>query len=261
MHAQQEYSDRWKKDRSSFDLSAFSGIVLGALLVAGGARLGDGLFHPGAALVFVLLGTLVAVWLTHSLRDGFRLVARTLSRNPVPVETWSEYLFAVGWLLRRSGILALEPAVEKTPDALLRRGLQFFTDGIGADSTERILETGIDSMEAKHRADFALAATVGLGSVAFGLVGLILGLWSDQSLQVAVVPLWWGVAVGGLFHLLRGKLRERSAAELLQKRVIKESIVALHEGDNPYIVLLRQNMLLPPAQRLQADQLSRQFDS
>lgn len=263
VHAQQEHPDRRKKDKAPFAFSAFSGLVLGGLLVAGGARLGDGLFHPGAALVFVLLGALVAVWLAHSLRDGlrlFRLVGRTLYRRSVPAETWSEYMFAVCWLLRRSGLPALEPVQKKAPDALLCRGLQFFADGVDTASTSQILESEIDSMEEKHRADLALAATVGLGGVAFGLVGLVLGLWSGQSLQAAVVPLWWGVAVGGLFYLLRCKLRERNSAEALQKRIIKEAIVALQEGDNPYIVLLRQNTLLPPAQRLQADELSRQLD-
>jgi chemotaxis protein MotA len=134
-------------------------------------------------------------------------------------------------------------------------------DGIEESVIEDILSNEIDFIEERHKTGAEMLTSMGALSPAFGMIGTLIGLvimlqnLQDTSaigpaMAVALITTFYGAVLANLVFIpFSGKLRVRSAQELLLKRLTLEGILAISAGNNPRVVEQKLNSFLAPRLR------------
>jgi chemotaxis protein MotA len=74
-------------------------------------------------------------------------------------------------------------------------------------------------------------------------------------MAVALITTFYGAIIANLVAIpMTGKLKIRSAEEILQKRMIMEGIMSIQSGDNPRIVEQKLNTFIAPKLRQTASE-------
>ena len=69
-------------------------------------------------------------------------------------------------------------------------------------------------------------------------------------MAVALITTFYGVILANLvFHPISGKLRTRSAEELLIKQLIIKGVLSIQAGDNPRILEKKLHSFIAPVER------------
>jgi len=162
---------------------------------------------------------------------------------------------------RREGLLALEDEAASVEDAFLSKGVQLVVDGTDPELVRSILETELSFLENRHRTGAAMFETMASLAPSFGMVGTLIGLIQmmgtlddpekiGPGMAVALVTTFYGTILANLvFTPLAGKLKVRSAEEILLREVMIEGILSIQAGDNPRIVEEKLNAFLAPKVR------------
>ncbi len=248
------------------DIATVIGIVAAFGLVIWGIMLGGSLsqFWDAPSVAIVLGGTAASL-----------LVSFPVSRIVSMVSVLRKAFFAVpqapdaviGKMVRyaerarREGMLALEEESESEPDDFLRKGLRLAVDGTDPNLLEKILETDIGQIEARHKSGKSILDTAGTFAPAFGMIGTLIGLVNmlaaleDPSsigagMATALITTFYGALLANAVFLpMAGKLELRSAEEILVKEMIIDGIMAIQSGDSPRIVEEKLKSFLSPSQR------------
>ena len=162
---------------------------------------------------------------------------------------------------RQEGLLSLEDSVEEVEDDFLKSGMHLIIDGTEPDEVRDIMETEIEYLEKRHKRGQQLFLAMAKYSPAFGMVGTLIGLINmlasmddpstiGPSMAVALITTMYGAGIANLICLpIAGKLKLRSAGELLLKQLCIEGIMAIQSGDNPRIVEGKLKAFISPSQR------------
>ena len=149
---------------------------------------------------------------------------------------------------RREGLLSLEGDVESIDDPFIRHGLQMVIDGLEPDTVEEILDIEIESMQARHGKGIDMFAKMGGYSPTFGVLGTVMGLVSvlsnlsdpsglGESIATAFIATLFGVGAANILWLpISANLKGKDAAEVAERRLALDAILAIQAGDNPRIV-------------------------
>ncbi|MCB1183748.1 motility protein A [bacterium] len=166
---------------------------------------------------------------------------------------------------RREGMLALEEDSENETDAFLRKGLRLAVDGTDPQLLEKILETDVEQIEARHSEGAKVLSAGGTFAPAFGMIGTLIGLVNMLSsledptqigagMATALITTFYGAVLANAFFLpLSGKLETRSKEEMMIKGMIIDGIMAIQSGDSPRIVEEKLKSFLSPAMRDKVD--------
>ncbi|MFH1060206.1 MAG: MotA/TolQ/ExbB proton channel family protein [Pseudomonadota bacterium] len=253
------------------DLATVVGITSAFALVVVAMTLGGSISMfidiPSALIVFG--GTLGVTLINYPLRDVLKLVAVTkhvffqkLHSAPEMIARFVE----LSSKARREGILALEPAVRELDDAFFAKGLQLTIDGVEPPAIKEILETEIDYVAERHRLGAEIFMTLGTFAPALGMIGTLTGLvqmlqnMSDPSsigpaMAVAIITTFYGAVLANMLFLpMSGKLKNRSAEEVMIKELMLHGILAIARGDNPRVIEQKLHSFIPPAARTSAFQ-------
>jgi chemotaxis protein MotA len=107
----------------------------------------------------------------------------------------------------------------------------------------------------------SVVSAMALYAPAFGMIGTLVGLvqmltsMDDPSqigvgMAVALLTTLYGALLANVILLpLVGKLKVRTATELLQKEIIIEGILSIQSGDNPRIVEQKLKAFVSPLVR------------
>lgn len=169
---------------------------------------------------------------------------------------------------RREGLLALEEQARSIDDPFFRRGLQLAIDGADPDMVSEVMDADIAAMSARHKQGSKQLTAVGIFAPTFGIIGAVIGLIHTMHLldspeklgygiAAAFTATFWGVfSANAIFLPLGAKLGVMSAAEIAQKRLIAEGVLAIQSGANPRLLddMLRSS--LPPSERGDAEKKS-----
>lgn len=162
---------------------------------------------------------------------------------------------------RRDGLLALESEIEQIDDPFTKKGLQLVVDGTDADDVREILELEIMSMQTRHkvpesmfRSASGFAPTMGVLGTVVSLVHVLGNLDDPSSLgpaiSVAFLATLWGVGAANVIFLpVATKLKELSGAEVNEREMLIEGVLAVQRGDNPRMVAEKLMTFVPPAER------------
>ena len=163
---------------------------------------------------------------------------------------------------RREGLLALEDEAKAIDDAFLQKGIQLAVDGTDPELVRTILETEVAYVQERHAVGANIFATAGGFAPTLGVIGTVAGLvhmlanLSDPgsmgpSIASAFIATLLGVSSANLIFLpIAGKLKNRSAGEVLVREIMMEGILSIQAGDNPRVVEEKLKAFLAPAQRV-----------
>jgi chemotaxis protein MotA len=95
---------------------------------------------------------------------------------------------------------------------------------------------------------------MGMTGTLIGLVKMLMQMNDPStigpSMSVAFVSTFYGVISANLiFHPIAGKLRTRSAQELMLKQLIIGGILSVQSGDNPRVVEQKLHSFVSPEKR------------
>jgi len=219
-------------------------LVLGAILKgAGVAALGS-----RAAFVIVVLGTFAAIFVQTSLpvlQHALR-IARWVVRPPAH-DAAAQISKLVSWsgLMRKQGLLALEPLISREEDPFLRKGLQLVVDGSEPDDIRAILEVELDTREHADIAGARVFEGMGIYSPTLGIIGAVLGLMAvmqnlndpsklGMGIAAAFTATVYGIGLANLVFLpMAAKLKAAIAAQSQMREMLIEGLISIAEGENP----------------------------
>jgi len=248
------------------DLATIVGIIVGFGLVAAAMMLGGGLMwfiNPPSALI-VIGGTIGATLINYPLKDIFNVVGvarHVFFHKPTSLPETIETLIGMSKTARREGILALEKKIEELDDPFFAKGVGLMVDGIEPGTLSKIMQTELEFLEERHRLGAEIFTTMGNFAPAMGMVGTLIGLvqmlmqMEDPSaigpaMAVALITTFYGIILANLLFLpIAGKLKTRSAQEILEKQMIISGILSVQSGDNPRILEQKLHSFIPPDER------------
>ena len=146
---------------------------------------------------------------------------------------------------RREGLLALEEEAENLDDPFLKKGIRLVVDGTDPETVRQILDIEVTFLEERHQSGQQIFDHMGAMAPAFGMVGTLIGLiimlghMDDPSkigpaMAVALITTFYGVVLANLVFIpIAGKLRVKSAEEVLLREVMIEGILSIQAGRIP----------------------------
>jgi chemotaxis protein MotA len=248
------------------DIATLVGLVLAFGLVVWGILLGGSLtqFVNGPSIAIVCGGTLATILINFPLAKVLGLIKvlkKTVLFHVDDPDGVIAKLVSYAERARREGMLALEEQSEDEDDEFLRKGLRLAVDGTDPQLLEKILETDLGQIEARHKEGKSILECGGTYAPAFGMIGTLIGLINmlaalddptsiGAGMATALITTFYGAMLAnGFFLPLAGKLETRSNEELVLKEMVIEGIMAIQSGDSPRIVEEKLKSFLSPAQR------------
>ena len=249
------------------DIATIIGLVAGILMVlvtifAGGHVLG---FLSLPSLVLVLGGTVAATLINFRMRDIVTVsaIVRNVFQEDAPApERLIEKIITISRVARREGIIALASPVPQLGDSFLERGVQLAIDGVSPETMRDILSTDIQVMQERHALGQSVITAMATFAPAFGMIGTLIGLIQmlatlqepseiGNGMAVALLTTLYGALMANLILLpILGKLKVRTALEVLHRELIIEGILSVQSGEHPHVLEQRLKAFLPPEARI-----------
>jgi len=167
-----------------------------------------------------------------------------------------DQISSFSYLVRKEGMLALEPKLEEQSDPFFKKALQLAVDGLEGSVIAQILDEEIEGMERRHKRNYGIFTTMGGYAPSMGIVGTVLGLISmlmglggaggmgslGKAVAVAFLTTLYGVMLANLVFLpIASNLKAKSEDEAVYRRVVVEGVLSLQTGENPR--LLKEKLL------------------
>ena len=162
---------------------------------------------------------------------------------------------------RKEGILALQGAMETVDDDFLQKAMQMAVDGQEPETLRSMLNTEIEYIQQRHEKGADIFTSIAAYAPAMGMVGTLIGLvqmlqtMDDPStigpaMAVALLTTFYGAVIANvLCSPMAGKLRNRSASEVLIKTLIIEGMQSILSGENPRIMEQKLHAFIAPKLR------------
>ncbi len=250
------------------DIASIVGIIAGFGLMLSAILLGGSLmlFIDIPSMVIVGGGTIASTLVNYTLADVLGVIGplrKAFFNKDVDPRGLITKLVEFATIARREGILALESHAQNAEDEFLGKSIQLAIDGTAPELIRDILTTEVAFMEDRHNRGQAIITAMGTFAPAFGMIGTLIGLvqmlanMSDPSqigagMAVALLTTLYGAVLANvLFMPAAGKLKVRTAGELLTKEITIEGILAIQSGDNPRVVEQKLKAFLSPQLREQ----------
>lgn len=247
------------------DIGTIGGLGLALVALAISLMMEGGNFAQlfnASALVLILGGTLGATMISFSLEEIMslpKLIGKAFGGKEDDPTKVIDQIVTLVEKARREGLLTLQNEVKNLDDEFLIRGIELVVDGTDPQAVRSILETDIAFMEKRHRAGAGILDTAGGYAPTMGIIGTVMGLVNVLShlnegterlggaIANAFLATFYGIFSANVFFLpLGGKLKAKSANEVLRRELILEGVLSLQAGESPRIVREKLEVFLPP---------------
>ncbi len=240
-------------------LAAF-GLMLSAIMQGGSLMI----FIDIASILIVIGGTIGTVLVHFPIGEvmGAFGVARhaffNKSQSPIDI---IEKLITFAGKARKEGILSLQSVMGEIDDEFFLKGLQMAVDGQEPEALKDMLEKEIEYVIERHEKGADIFSTIAAYSPAMGMIGTLIGLvqmlqnMSDPSsigpaMAIALLTTFYGAVIANVVaNPISGKLKIRSASEVLNKILVTEGMKAILEGENPRLMEQRLHAFVSPKER------------
>ena len=248
------------------DIATIIGIISAFTLVISAIMFGGSLsmFLNLPSLMIVVGGTVGAAMINYPLPDIIKVTRVLKNAFFLKAFTAKELItnfVGLAGTARREVILALETALNSINDDFMKKGLQLSVDGLEPVSIKDILDTEIGNIQERHKLGAEIFTTLGTFAPAMGMIGTLIGLvqmlqtMDDPStigpaMAVALLTTFYGSVMANIVCLpIAGKLRNKSAEEVMMKGLMSEGIMSIAKGDNPRLLEQKLNAFLSPELR------------
>ena len=189
------------------------------------------------------------------------LYIRAFTSEPPDLPSRVRTLVSFAERARKDGLLALEEEIEEIEDPFVRKGMMLVVDGTDPDLLREILEAEIDAMASRHKLAYGvfekaggLAPTIGVLGTVVSLIHVLGNLSAPETLGPAIsgafIATLYGVGSANvIYYPVAYSLQNLSAAEVEERVLVLEGILAIQSGDNPRVVLEKLVSFIPPAER------------
>ena len=246
------------------DLIGIIGLILGFVaLIVGMFFKGIplGMFLEPAALTIILGGTVACVMNSYTSKElrnlGFLFkLLFTATDKTGAVET-VRFMSELAVVVRKEGILALEPKMADISDPFMRKGIQMIIDGTKGEFIMEVLSAEIYEMEERHGDNAGIFTAAGTYAPTLAVLGAVLGLIAamayiddtqlmSQAIASAFIATILGIFTGYvLWNPFATRLKQKSKYEVREKRLIVEGILSIQNGESPQILVDRLKAMLP----------------
>src|SRR6056297_988747 len=248
------------------DLATVIGLLAAFGLMVTAIMQGSSLlvFFDIAAITIVIGGT-IGTTLVHfpfsDVMGAFRVARHAFFHKPLSPTDTIEKLITYAGKARKEGILSLQSVMNEIDDDFFLKGLQMAVDGQEPEALKEMLEKEIEYVAERHEKGADIFATIGLYSPAMGMIGTLIGLvqmlqtMDDPSsigpaMAVALLTTFYGAVIANVIaNPMSGKLKLRSASEVLNKTLVTEGMKAILEGENPRLMEQRLHAFVSPKER------------
>ena len=248
-------------------MATIIGLVAGILMVlvpiiSGGQIAG---FFSFPSLVLVLGGTIAATLINFRMRDVMTvlsIVRQVFQQDAPEPDQLIDKMVGIARISRREGMLALEGQINTIDDHFLKRAVQLAVDGVSPDAMKDILSTDIQVMQERHSLGQSVITAMAMFAPAFGMIGTLIGLIQmlgslnepsqiGRGMAGALLTTLYGALLANLAFLpILGKLKIRTAMEVLHRELIIEGILSVQMGEHPHILEQRLKAFLSPEARV-----------
>jgi chemotaxis protein MotA len=221
------------------------------------------------ALIIVIGGTGCATFASTTMAQMKHVPAlykKAFKGNDLDHHAAIKQMVAMADKARREGLLALEDQLAEVEDAYTHKGVQLVVDGTDSDLVRAILNSEIDGMAARHKANAHMFAVAGGFAPTLGIIGTVLGLIHvlanlstpgllGHAIAGAFIATLYGVGSANIIFLpVANKLKELAGEELLYREMQLEGILSIQAGDNPRMLAEKLETYLPPQSRRQDEE-------
>ena len=240
-------------------LAAF-GLMVSAIL-QGGSLL---IFIDVPSMIIVIGGTIGTALVNFPFADilsAFKVARKAFFHKATsPIDTIGKLINYAG-KARKEGILSLQSVMNEIDDEFFLKGLQMAVDGQEPEALKEMLEKEIEYVMERHEKGADIFMTFAAISPAMGMIGTLIGLvqmlqnMSDPSsigpaMAVALLTTFYGAVIANIVATpMAGKLKLRSASEVLNKTLVAEGMKSILEGENPRMMEQRLHAFVAPAER------------
>jgi chemotaxis protein MotA len=248
------------------DLATIVGLIAAFGLMISAIMQGSSLliFIDIAALTIVIGGTFGTVLVHFPFGDilgAVKVASKAfMHKSHSSVDTISRLVTYAG-KARKEGILSLQSVMNDIDDEFFLKGLQMAVDGQEPEALKEMLEREIEYVMERHDKGAEIFATFAAYSPAMGMIGTLIGLvqmlqtMDDPStigpaMAVALLTTFYGAIIANIIaNPIAGKLKLRSASEVLSKTLVTEGMKAILEGENPRLMEQRLHAFVAPKER------------
>jgi chemotaxis protein MotA len=241
-------------------LVAAFGLMLSAIM-QGGSLL---IFVDIPSMMIVIGGT-IGMSLVHfpfgDILSAFKVARHAFfHKSTSPVDTISRLITYAG-KARKEGILSLQAVMNEIDDEFFLKGLQMAVDGQEPEALKDMLDKEIEYVMERHDKGADIFSTFAAYSPAMGMIGTLIGLvqmlqnMNDPSsigpaMAIALLTTFYGAVIANVVaNPISGKLKLRSASEVLNKTLVTEGMKSILEGENPRLMEQRLHAFVSPADR------------
>jgi len=245
------------------ELTSIIGIIIGIISIIVAMffkQISFSVFYNPAALVVIFVGTCASVLNSFTGRELknlghlFRLIFTTGKKSSVGTV---KYLSELSVVVRKDGVLALEPMISGVNDPFLRKGMQMIIDGSKSEFIVEVLSMEIAEMEERHSDNANIFASAGTYAPTLGVLGAVFGLiaamahidntaYMSDAIAAAFIATILGIFTGYvMWNPFATKLKLKSKYEAREKRLIIEGILSIQNGESPQILVDRLKAMLP----------------
>ena len=241
-------------------LVAAFGLMISAIMQGGSLMI----FIDIPSMIIVIGGTIGTALVNFPFGDilsAFKVVRNAFfHKASSPVDTIAKLITYAG-KARKEGILSLQSVMKEIDDDFFRKGLLMAVDGQEPEALRNMLEKEIEYVMERHEKGQEIFMTFAAISPAMGMIGTLIGLvqmlqnMSDPSsigpaMAVALLTTFYGAVIANIVATpLAGKLKIRSASEVLNKTLVTEGMTSILEGENPRLMEQRLHAFVAPAER------------
>ena len=248
------------------DLATIVGLLAAFGLMISAIMQGSSLMvFVDIASITIVMGGTIGTTLVHfpfgDILGAFNVARKAFfhkSRSPVEI---IEKLIAYAGKARKEGILSLQSVMNEIEDEFFLKGLQMAVDGQEPEALKDMLDKEIEYVMERHEKGAEIFGTIAAYSPAMGMIGTLIGLvqmlqtMDDPSsigpaMAVALLTTFYGAVIANVVaNPISGKLKLRSASEVLNKTLVTEGMKAILEGENPRLMEQRLHAFVSPKQR------------
>jgi chemotaxis protein MotA len=193
--------------------------------------------------------------------DALNVAKKTILHQETSANTLIVQLMEFANKARKEGILALQGAMEEVHDDFLKKAMQMAVDGQEPETLRSMLNTEIEYIQVRHGKGAEIFSSIAAYAPAMGMVGTLIGLvqmlqtMDDPSsigpaMAVALLTTFYGAVIANVVcSPMAGKLKNRSASEVLIKTLIIEGMQSILSGENPRIMEQKLHAFIAPKLR------------
>lgn len=252
-----------------------SGVAIVALLVAMFLKgIPYNMLANGPAIALIIFGTIGAVCNAFPMNEIKRVPAlfgrifKSSSRASGDKFETIKLFIEYAQIVRKDGILAIEKKLDELTNLFIKRGMTLLVSGVKSSEIETVLLDDIAAMEKRHAGNAGVFSQAGTYAPTLGVLGAVLGLiaamanMEDQeklahAIAAAFIATMYGIFTGYvLWHPFSNKLKRKSREEALHNEIVVAGVLALANGDPPYLV---QDKLLSYLSQKEKDNFTAQM--